>query len=121
VTNGSWRFALDGSDQAVPAQIGVTPNPDGTPAENRRRVLAVIPPKTSEAEQTWKLGNAYGQATSPFAFTDISPESLQLSEGANVVFVYNHGVITKTSIPESEHRRSRSCRTLRRYPVKKES
>lgn len=109
VTNGSWRFALDGSDLTVPAQVGAAANPDGTPAENRRRVYAVIPPKSGEAEQTWTLGNADGQATSPFTFTDISPESLQLSEGSNIVFVYNHGVITKSEIPASEHRRSRSC------------
>ena len=106
---GSWRFERNGSDRSVPAQVGVAVNSDGTPAENRRRVYAVIPPKASEAEQAWTLGNANGQATAPFSFTDISPESLQLSEGSNLVFVYNHGVITKSEIPESEHRRSRSC------------
>ena len=44
-----------------------------------------------------------------FNFQDIAPESLQLREREQPVFVYNHGVITRQDIPEQEHRRSRSC------------
>jgi hypothetical protein len=106
---GTWRLVLAGGDVSVPAQVGAIPELDGTPAENRQRVCAVLPPTTGDAVQTWGLTNSDEPATSPFTFTDISPESLQLSEGANAVLVYNHGVITKSEIPESEHRRSRSC------------
>jgi len=43
------------------------------------------------------------------AITDLNDKSVQITDGDQAVLVYNHGVITKESIPEREHRRSRAC------------
>jgi hypothetical protein len=49
---------------------------------------------------------AAGAAQSPFRFRDISPESVELSERGQPVYVYNHGLIRKAGAPED---RARCC------------
>jgi hypothetical protein len=46
---------------------------------------------------------------SPFSFKELDDKSLELSEAGQPVLVYNYGVITKESVPETDARRSRSC------------
>ncbi len=45
-------------------------------------------------------------AQSPFRFRDISPQSVELSEGGKPVYVYHHGVVRKAGAPED---RARCC------------
>ena len=45
-----------------------------------------------------------GAADSPFAFQEISPASLQLSEQGQPVFVYNFGGILASNAPEATRR-----------------
>lgn len=45
-------------------------------------------------------------AAQPFRFRDISPESVELSDGDRPVYVYNYGVVRKAGAPED---RARCC------------
>jgi hypothetical protein len=45
-------------------------------------------------------------AESPFHFTEVSDKSLGLWEGARPVFVYNHGVMSRTNVPADRARSS---------------
>lgn len=45
-------------------------------------------------------------AESPFHFTEVSNKSLGLWEGARPVFVYNHGIISRTNVPADRARSS---------------
>jgi hypothetical protein len=106
----AWRLVQEGSDLSIPAQISVATSADGTRAEGRQRLLAVIPPGGDGTEpRRFRLTPANETAAAVFDFNDVSPASLQLREGERPVFVYNHGVITRQDIPEQEHRRSRGC------------
>ena len=46
------------------------------------------------------------EAASPFAFREVSPTSLELSENGAPVFVYNFGMMRKAGIPDSMERSS---------------
>lgn len=41
---------------------------------------------------------------SPFELRDVSPQSLELTENGQPVFVYNHGLMTKEGVPEDRYR-----------------
>lgn len=106
----SWQLTQEGSDLIVPAQIGAAVALDGTPAPDRQRVLAVIPPGGTDGEsRLFRLTKAPAAAAARFDFCDMSPTSLQLREGQQPIFVYNHGVMVRQDLPAAEHRRSRSC------------
>jgi len=57
---------------------------------------------------TWVL-SVQGQEEPRFRFEEISEQSIRLAEGAEPVWVYNFGSITRSDLPESEKRRTRSC------------
>ena len=67
----------------------------------------------SSSSQAWKptasttasgVVTRTGAADSPFAFQEISPASLQLSEKGQPVFVYNFGGILASNAPEATRR-----------------
>jgi hypothetical protein len=43
-------------------------------------------------------------AQTPFAFRELNPDSLELTDRGVPVFVYNHGMILKEGVPEDRHR-----------------
>jgi hypothetical protein len=43
-------------------------------------------------------------AESPYQFREVSPQSLELRENGQPVFVYNHGRMTKEGVPEDRYR-----------------
>ena len=51
-------------------------------------------------------------AQSPFAFREISPTALELSDGGKPVFVYNFGPVLAPGFPESRTGRQKSTRRL---------
>ena len=52
---------------------------------------------------------AQDREESRLRFEEISEQSIRLSEGADPVWVYNFGPITRSDLPETEKRRARSC------------
>ncbi len=105
-----WQLVEPGTDTAIPAQIGAAPDEGGEVAEGRQRVLAVIPAGgEDEAWREFQLVPAEDPPAAVFDFEDITDASVKAREGDQPVFVYNHGVITREDLPESERRRSRSC------------
>ncbi|MHB0955394.1 MAG: DUF6807 family protein [Pirellulaceae bacterium] len=106
----TWQLVHEGSDVSTSVQFGVAIADDGTPAEGRQRLFAVIPPGGETGElRPFQLVPSREPSSPVFKWVELSPESLQLCEGDRPVFVYNHGVITCPEIPEQEHRRSRGC------------
>ena len=53
--------------------------------------------------------SAVSQEESRFRFEKISEQSIRLSDGAEPVWVYNFGSMTRDDLPETEKRRTRSC------------
>ncbi len=105
-----WHLVEQGTDVAIPAQIGSAPQADGEVAEGRQRVLAVIPPGgEGDALRSFQLLPTDEPAAPVFAFEDITDASVKARQGDQPVFVYNHGVITREDLPASERRRSRAC------------
>ncbi|MHB8970539.1 MAG: DUF6807 family protein [Pirellulaceae bacterium] len=106
----AWQLVQEGSDVSLPVQIGAAISDDGTPAAERQRLLAVIPPSGEVgAVRRFRLVQSPAAPAAAFEFADVSAESLQLREGDRPVYVYNHGVITRQEIPEQNHLRSRGC------------
>ncbi|MCU0962431.1 MAG: PmoA family protein [Pirellulaceae bacterium] len=111
-TAGAWELQTCSGPEAqhVAAQLSVAVHADGLPDAERHRVLAILPPATSGAEsRQWRLIPGTAPATPAFEFVELSPQSLELREGAQRVWAYNHGVITREDLPPQDHRHSRAC------------
>lgn len=111
---GPWQLIeLDHPEVVVPAQLTPALAADGAPAKLQGRLVASIPPRTgAEAPRRFALrstGGPAGDGAFRFALRDINDKSLGLWDGDQAVFVYNHGFITKESVPETDHRRRRAC------------
>ncbi len=112
-----WQLAELGVQGVAPAaQVVPAIAPDGQASPTAGWFLATIPPRSGADGprrfhlQAVKVPRADApEVLSPFRFKDASDKSLGLWEGDKPLLVYNHGVITREDIPESEHRRSRSC------------
>ena len=86
--------------------------PNGELDNSGGRLAATIPARDGAAgvrRFALKPTSADSQNASPFRIEDVDDKSLGVFDGKEPVFVYRHGVITKESVPEKDHRRSRSC------------
>ncbi|HID77695.1 MAG TPA: hypothetical protein EYP56_17080 [Planctomycetaceae bacterium] len=110
-TAGSIRLVEQGAGGCVlPADLLPGMDNDGTVSGEKRRLAAVIPPCGEGAgERRFIAVGEQEPRDARFVFRDIAPESLGLFQGAEPVYVYNHGVIVGQSVPESDRRRQRSC------------
>ena len=85
---------------------------DGLPAEGKTALVTTITPgQRVGKERRFKLSTTEKPSENPskLELTDLNDKSIQIADGNQPVLVYNHGVITKEDIPETEHRRSRAC------------
>lgn len=88
--------------------------PAGEPDNSSGRLVAAIPPRdgaTGARRFSLRPASAASDGGNAVAFriADIDDKSLGVFDGEDPVLAYNHGVITKESVPETDHRRSRSC------------
>jgi hypothetical protein len=93
--------------QAVPLVTG-----EGLPAEGKSALVATIAPgERVGKDRRFKLSTTEKPAVAPteLKLAELNDKSVQISDGDQPVLVYNYGVITNESIPETEHRRSRAC------------
>ena len=79
---------------------------NGTPDENRVLLMATIPP--SEKKRTFTILDS-SMGGSPFQFEEVGDKSLLLKYRQTPYWRYNHGLITREDLPESERRRTRGC------------
>ena len=105
---------VDHPEVIVPIQLIPALTPDGLPAKPAGRLVAAIPPRDgATGSRRFAVQPAAedttGEAPVDFAIKDVDDKSLGVFDGEEPVFVYNHGVITNQSVPEKDHRRSRSC------------
>ncbi len=107
-------------DVRIPVQLVPAIGPDGTAMAKGKHLLAAIAPrKGAKGLRRFRIEPgkaAAGDFQGGFQFDDIDDKSLKLTDkslnltgGGSPVLVYNHGVITKEELPETEHRRSRGC------------
>jgi methane monooxygenase PmoA-like len=83
---------------------------EGLPAEGKTSLVATITPgERVGKDRRFKLTATEKPTAAAMKLTDPDDKSIQIAEGDHPVLVYNHGVITKEEIPETEHRRSRAC------------
>jgi hypothetical protein len=112
-TSGLQLVESDGGTAVVPVQLVPRVSADGTVAEPRGRLAAVIPPKTkSDSERRFKLeriGKPDEAASSPFELATVDDRSLKITEGDKPVLAYNYGTIVGENVPEKDHRRERAC------------
>jgi methane monooxygenase PmoA-like len=105
---------VDHPEVVCPIQLIPAVTPNGEPDNSNGRLVAAIPPREgATGDRRFALrpasAAADGKNSPVFQIQDIDDKSLGVFDGKQPVFVYNHGVITKASVPESDHRRSRSC------------
>ena len=105
---------VDHPEVVCPMQIIPAVGPNGEPDNLNGRLVATIPPRgDATGARRFALGAAPaavdGKTPVPFCLKDIDDKSLGVFDGEEPVLVYNHGVITKESVPEKDHRRKRSC------------
>lgn len=108
----AWQLVGDAlEDTALSAQLMPTMAQDGTVDERQLTLAATIPPATPAQARRFIL-QALPKKSSPkypFTFVDVDDASVKLVDGDRPVFVYNHGAIARTDIPENDCRRKRSC------------
>ena len=105
---------VDHPEVVVAIQLVPSLTADGLPAKPAGRLVATIPPRegaTGARRFALRPAPASAKSTPALAFRieDIDDKSLGVLDGEEPVLVYNHGVITNQSVPEKDHRRSRSC------------
>ena len=105
---------IDHPEMVCPIQLVPAVAPNGEPDNSSGRLaVTIVPREGATGTRRFSLGPASAAADGghplPFRLEDIDDKSLGVFDGDEPVLVYNHGVITKESLPEKEHRRSRSC------------
>lgn len=108
-----WQLVEVGRPEAtIPVQRVPAIAADGSAGAERGRLVAAIPPcDDAKRRRRFRLRpakEASGDAPGGFRFTEIDEKSLKLADGEAPVLVYNHGVITKEDVPQSDHRRRRA-------------
>lgn len=97
----------------VPVDLRPAVRTDGAPDEKRLCMVATIRPSAGAgAPRRFELaraGGSDGSSTAAFAWSDVSPASVQLAEGDRPVLVYNHGDVTNLKVPKKDFRRTRGC------------
>jgi hypothetical protein len=110
---GGWQCVEIGgpADAAAGVQRTAQVAADGTVADERGALLATIAPRAGmqEPRRFALRPRAEPAVASPFRFADVDNKSLQLFEGDQPLWVYNHGVITCDKVPEKDRRRTRAC------------
>ena len=99
-------------DNRPVAQAVSLSNPEGLPAEGKMALVATIKPgERVGKDRRFKLSSEEKPSAklTELKLSDLNDKSVQITDGDQPVLVYNHGVITKEDIPETEHRRSRAC------------
>ncbi len=105
---------VDHPEVVCPIQVVPAVTPCGEPDNSKGRLLATIPAREgATGSRRFSLRPASAEAdggnAAVFRLEDIDDKSLGVFDGEDAVLVYNHGVITKESVPEKDHRRKRSC------------
>jgi len=108
----AWQLVeIDKPEVMIPAQLVTAIAADGAAGAKQGQLVAHVPPREgANGPRRFRLKPAKtGDAQAEFRFEDVSDTSVKLVEGDMPVFVYNHGVITDESVPESDHRRRKGC------------
>ena len=106
------------------AQIIGDIRPNGTPSEDRVLVASIPPSGQANPIRRFLLApcsstdKAEPQGT--FRFSEDSDTSLAVHDGTQDVFVYNHGLVTKESVSEDDHRRTKACYVHPLYGIRGE-
>ena len=105
---------VDHPEVICPMQLIPALAPNGEPDNSSGRLVAAIPPRegaTGDRRFALRPAAATAEGGNPAAFrlVDVDDKSLGVFDGEEPVLVYNHGVITCERVPETDHRRSRSC------------
>ncbi len=91
--------------------IQILQEPPKPPPEGKTSPPAKSPSAGSPADRLfrYRLQSVPEAIPAAFQWKDVSPASVGLWEGQRPVLVYNHGPITKETIPVKDHRRTRAC------------
>jgi len=101
---------IDAAAASIPAQVIPTAESDGTTAEGRGRLVAVIPARKSTAgKRRFRLLAAEPSEQGGLRFEEVDERSLKLLDGRTPVMVYNHAAIVGEHVPPSDSRRERAC------------
>ncbi len=110
---GPWQLVpVAGGGDAIPAQLGLGPGPEGLPDAQAGVLFAVIPGSEGDCSCCYVLCRTDKAKTAPGSAMSVRPiddKSLGIWEGDRPVLVYNFGPITAEHVPESDRRRTRAC------------
>ena len=103
-----WRLveAGDGT-KSIPVFLGPAVGADGSRAKEGGIVMGTLPARagtTSVREFRLEAAARDASKAAAFRFADVSEKSLGLWEGDRRVFVYNHGVMSKSGVPANRNR-----------------
>lgn len=112
-TAHSQIVEVDDGAATVPVQFVPRLTADGSVADERGCLMAVIPGKEhTSGDRRFKLQDVTGpkeSETSPFEFATIDDRSLKISDDGKPVLSYNYDTIIGEHVPENDNRRRRAC------------
>ena len=99
-------------DNRLVAQAVPLVTAEGLPAKGKTALVATIASgERVGKDRRFKLTKAEKPTVTPakLEFADLNEKSVQMTDGDQPVLVYNFGVVTDESVPETDHRRNRAC------------
>jgi len=113
VDQATHLVEIDEPDIAVPIQWTPAIADDGSAGCPRGRLLATLPSRDgAQGARRFRLvarESAPAETETPFRFEENNDTTIQLLDADQPVLAYNHGVITREDIPETDRRRRRAC------------
>jgi len=113
--NRAWHLVdVANPSTSILGQLSSTTSEAGVVAGKGRRLMANIPADRKDNRKPRRFRFVPRESTAvdsepSFTWCDLDDRRIQLCEEGRPVLVYNHGLITREDLPESEHRRSRAC------------